>query len=196
MSTSVLEPGDATDDARDDAAWVSRIRDGDPLAFDAMFRAFTEQLQRFARRYVRSTDIAAEIVQEVFLRLWRSPRHFDHYAQLKAYLHRAARNLALDHLEREAVRQRGHEDILIGSIVDGSRAHIALAYHDAELAELVATIDAVLAEMPERRRAVCTLRWKHGRHVAEIAAELGIAPKTVEIQIGRGLKQLRARLER
>jgi len=54
----------------------------------------------------------------------------------------------------------------------------------------------MLAEMPNRRREVCVLRWRHGRSVAEVAERLAISTKTVEAQIGRGLRQLRERIAR
>jgi RNA polymerase sigma-70 factor (ECF subfamily) len=74
--------------------------------------------------------------------------------------------------------------------------HAAPADTHAELAELAATIDQVLAEMPDRRREVCVLRWRHGHSVGEVAKRLGISTKTVEAQIGRGLRQLRERIAR
>ena len=49
-------------------------------------------------------------------------------------------------------------------------------------------------QMPEKRRAVCVLRWVDGLSYAEIAERLGIAEKTVETQIGRGLRFLRERV--
>jgi RNA polymerase sigma-70 factor (ECF subfamily) len=168
----------------------------DPRAFARVAHEFTPPLQRLARRYVRSPDVAAEIVQDVFLSLWRSPPMLDGPASLAAYLHRATRNRALDHLARETVRRRGQSVIVLGAELQGTRAHTAPANEVVELAELVATIDAVLDAMPARRRAVCALRWKDGLPVAQIAERLGLTPKTVEVQLGRGRKQLRSRLDR
>lgn len=180
-------------------AWISRIPVGDPAAFEAMVNEFAAPLRRFAYRYTRSREAAAEVVQDVFYKVWRNraaERVFAGRQQLRAFLYRAARNQALDYVAREDVRSRWR----LASREDRSDPviplHAAPANTHAELAELAATIDQVLAEMPDRRRAVCVLRWRHGYPVAEIAAQLGIAVKTVEVQIGRGLQQLRERIAR
>src|SRR5262249_15150641 len=61
--------------------------------------------------------------------------------------------------------------------------------------ELGATVERALADMPEKRRAICALRWTDGLTYAEIAARLGIAEKTVENQIGLGLRLLHERVD-
>src|SRR3989442_6734169 len=58
-------------------------------------------------------------------------------------------------------------------------------------AELVATVERALAELPPKRSAVCKLRLIDGLSYAQIADRLGICEKTVETQLARGLKSLR-----
>lgn len=198
MATSAFVNDDSGNDAEGATcpSWIPRLRDQDPDAFDRMAREFTTLLRRFAHRHVRSREIAAEIVQDVFLGLWRSPPALEQPAQLAAYLYRATRNRALDHLAREDVRRRGDGAIVLDAQSEGTRTHTASANEAVELAELVATIDSALDEMPARQRAACTLRWKEGLPVAEIGERLGMSPKTAEIHIGRGIKQLRSRMDR
>src|SRR5437667_64760 len=62
---------------------------------------------------------------------------------------------------------------------------------DLEAAELVATVERALAELPPKRSAVCKLRLIDGLSYAQIADRLGICEKTVETQLARGLKSLR-----
>ena len=63
-----------------------------------------------------------------------------------------------------------------------------------EMETLVDALDRALAEVPERRRRIFILRWKHGLSYAEIGAQLGISTKTVENQLARVLRHLRVRL--
>jgi len=65
---------------------------------------------------------------------------------------------------------------------------------DLEAAELVATVERALAELPPKRSAVCKLRLIDGLSYAQIADRLGIGQKTVETQLARGLKFLRDRI--
>jgi RNA polymerase sigma-70 factor (ECF subfamily) len=181
-------------DPTDSEGVPERAPSGDHEAFEAMFREFAAPLRRFARGYVASPESAAEIVQDIFLNVWRTPRVFETREQLRAYLFRATRNRALDYLEKEGVRTRWREESL-RDVQAGMADDDAHGAHEAiERAELLGIIDSVLKEMPARRRAVCELRWKHGLPLADIAARMDISAKTVEIQIGRGLKQVRARL--
>lgn len=179
--------------------WVTKVANGDAAAFERMVNEFAAPLRRFVFRYTRSRDVASEIVQDVFYKLWRNRSRGAVFAgrpQLKAYLYRAARNNALDHIAREATRSRWRRTSCERSEEGVTPLHSAPADTHAELAELAATIDQVLAEMPDRRREVCVLRWRHGHSVGEVAKRLEISTKTVEAQIGRGLRELRERIAR
>jgi RNA polymerase sigma-70 factor (ECF subfamily) len=188
--------GDALADGGHDA-WVGRIAHGDPAAFEIMVKEFAAPLRRFVFRYTRSREAASELVQDVFYKVWRNRTVGAAFAgrqQVQAYLYRAARNQALDYIARETTRLRWRRESRDHEAGGFTPLHTAPANTHAELAELAATIDQVLAEMPERRREVCVLRWRHGQPVAEIAEQLAISTKTVEVQIGRGLRQLRERI--
>src|SRR4030095_9268271 len=164
-------------------AWVGLVAHGDTAAFERMVNEFPAPLRRFAFRYTRSRDVASEVVQEVFYKLWRnrtSGAVFAGRQQLQAYLYRAARNNALDYIAREATRSRWQRATRERPSDDMIPLHAAPADTHAELAELAATIDQVLAEMPDRRREVCVLRWRHGHSVGEVAKRLGIPTKTAE----------------
>ena len=178
-------------------AWVARIPHGDDAAFTTMVDQFAGPLRRFAFRFTRSRDVAAEVVQDVFYKVWTNRAAgavFEGRLELRAYLYRATRNTALDCVAREITRSKHRKASRPDAADRVTPLHAAPADTHAELAELAETIDQVLAAMPDRRRAVCVLRWRHGLPVAEIAERLGISAKTVEIQVGRGLRQLRERI--
>jgi RNA polymerase sigma-70 factor, ECF subfamily len=195
--TTGSEAGGHIDSGLD--AWVTQVANGDAAAFERMVNEFAAPLRRFVFRYTRSRDGASEIVQDVFYKLWRNRARgavFTGRPQLRAYLYRAARNNALDHIAREATRSRWRRMSRERSDEGVTPLHAAPANTHAELAELAATIDQVLAEMPDRRREVCVLRWRHGHSIGEVAKRLAISTKTVEAQIGRGLRELRERIAR
>lgn len=192
---AIAEGRDHVDPGLD--AWVKQVAHGDAAAFERMVNEFAAPLRRFVFRYTRSRDVASELVQDVFYKLWRNRTRGAAFAgrqQLQAYLYRAARNNALDHIARESTRARWRRTSSEHSSDGVTPLHAAPADTHAELAELAATIDQVLAEMPDRRREVCVLRWQHGHSVVEVAKRLAISTKTVEAQIGRGLRQLRERI--
>ena len=175
---------------------VGWSRSGDADAFDTLYRELAPELRAFAFRHVRSREAAVEIVHDVFLALWRGRDELEVRGGVRAYLYAATRNRALDWLAREEVRRRWGDreagraaDVGAEVGADG----VAEAVAEAERAEVLRAVLQAIEEMPERRRVVCSLRWREGRSLAEIALSLGISQKTVETQLSRGLKELRER---
>ena len=171
------EHADGRADGR--AGWS---RSGDADAFDTLYRELAPELRAFAFRHVRSREAAVEIVHDVFLALWRGRDELVVRGGVRAYLYAATRNRALDWLARESVRRRFSERVL---------EELHAPPEEAEHPDLLHAILDAIEAMPERRRVVCSLRWRQGMSLAEIATSLGISQKTVETQLSRGLKQLR-----
>ena len=113
---------------------------------------------------------------------------------MRAYLYAAVRNTALQYCNHERVVHRVHDAAVeqgIG-IAMGERIGAAddgLATHDLETAYTLA-----LDTLPPRCREAFLLRRAAGLSVADVARVMGIAPKTVEVQIGAALRALRTEL--
>jgi len=176
----------------DDARVVERIRHGDVAAFEELYRRYWVRLYEFCFRYVRSADDAADVVQDVFFRIWRGRETWRVVGRLEGYLHSAVRNGAYDRLEHAALVHRWRQGAEADA--EGRATAVASAEEAIQAGEVGAVVERALAELPEKRRAVCMLRWVEGQTYAEIAARLGIAEKTVETQIARGLRFLRERV--
>src|SRR5690349_19655140 len=85
--------------------WEAGLRGGDSAAFGAIFRAYYERLCGVVQAHVRSRAITEEIVQELFLRLWRNRERLDVKESLQGYLLRSARNAALTYLRRRGLER-------------------------------------------------------------------------------------------
>lgn len=169
------------------------LRAGDARAFETLFTRHAAHLQRVAYGIVRSRETAAELVQDVYLGLWNARTGLDVREDLGRYLVAATRNRALDWVAREALHRRWAESAHADDIPQGS----VPAGEDEDTEhhrELRGALAAALADMPERQREVCRLRWQVGLGPTAIAAQLGIGVKTVETQLRRGLVSIRAKL--
>lgn len=169
---------------------VRRMRRGDMKTFDLLFETNVEPLTRYVTRMVGSPHVAAELVQDVFLRLWSVRVETDIRGDVRGYLRRMARNRALDWLRRDQLH-REWERTAEHEVRSWSES--AAPDHD-RFALLAAVLEETLAAMPERRRQVCTLRWHDGLGPSAIAQRLGLSLKTVETHITRALKDARARI--
>jgi RNA polymerase sigma-70 factor (ECF subfamily) len=173
-----------------DREWVQRIRAGDTAAFEHIFRTYFGPLCAIANGYVRSPDVAEELVQDLLLAVWGRRAELDLRENLRVYLFRAARNRAHNHL------RRGRREISWGRDAAASRLPSPLpgAAETVESRELVAAIEAAIAGLPERRRLAFQLTQQVGLSHLEAAAVMSIAPKTVAIHLGLARQELRSRL--
>jgi RNA polymerase sigma-70 factor (ECF subfamily) len=160
----------------------------DETAFSAVFEQYSDSLTHFVTRIVRSPHVAAELVQDLFLRVWSGRAELTIRGDLPGYLRRAARNRALDWLRRDGLQREWERTAAYEMSAWGPEP----ALDADQFARMSRVMAATLAAMPERRRAVCELRWREGLGPAAIAQRLGVSLKTVETHITRGLKDLRA----
>ena len=159
--------------------------------FDALFQEYFDPLTRQIARMVDCEHVAQELVQDVFLRMWSGREDLAVRGELGSYLRRAARNRALDWLRRETL----HREWERTAAHEYQSLYAEIETADRGFAELAAGLAQTFAEMPERRRQVCQLRWVDGLGPSAIAARLGLSVKTVEIHLTRGMKDLRARMQ-
>lgn len=174
-----------------DQELLVRVRFGDAAAFEALFRRYYTALCGFTAGYTRSLEIAEELVQDVLASVWERRESLNITTSVQAYLYAAARNKAFSHAARGRVERRWTEEVVrrqpAGEPIDRS------AVPDSEFyaGELGVVVQRIVADMPERRRIIYQLSRDRHMAYAEIAEVLGIAPKTVEIQISRALKAIR-----
>jgi RNA polymerase sigma-70 factor (ECF subfamily) len=141
-----------------------------------------------ATRLTGAQASAEEVVQEVFLELWRRRATLDADVTVHAYLLRATRNRALNVVRHARVVDRTAPQ-LVAVAPQAPRADA----HAAER-ELRDAVEAAVAALPPRCREVFTLSRAGGLRYTEIAERLGVTVKAVEAQMGRALRTLRERL--
>jgi RNA polymerase sigma-70 factor (ECF subfamily) len=178
--------------ARHEAQLVARARAGDQHAYGEILAAYYPRLVAFARAGLRDGrgDVAEETVQDVFLEIWARRETWTVERSLAAYLFRAVRNrIGSEH--RTLRLEQGYAAAMVRE-PDTATAEKADEHLDE--AELQAALAAALAVLPERARQVFVLNRREHLSYAEIAVVLGIAVKTVEMQMARALKALRTSL--
>jgi RNA polymerase sigma-70 factor (ECF subfamily) len=153
---------------------------------------FTEHyspLCLLAFRVVRDQDQAKDIVQDVFLKLWKNRRSLKITTSLHAYLRRATVNTALNYLESGYFRKKHALEKTDLSFHSGSAADEQHAYH-----ELKNRADAEIEKLPLRTRTIFILIRSDEMSYKEVAETLGISLKAVEKEMMKALKLLRTAL--
>ena len=166
-----------------DAALVARVRSGDHAAMTELYDRYSSLVYAVALRVLGETAAAEDVLQEVFLKLWRNPGAFDAArGQLAPWLAVIARHRAIDQV-RGRREQTDIEDITLS--VD---AHLEEAADRDRAAEKVR---GVLAGMPAEQRHALELAFFQGLTHTEIAQQIGEPLGTVKSRIRSGLIQLR-----
>jgi RNA polymerase sigma-70 factor (ECF subfamily) len=177
-------------DAAGDADLVAAISDRRPEALEAAYRRHSTAVLGVARRVIRGGALAEEVVQEVFLRLWRRPERFDATrGSLRSYLLIDAHARAIEVI-RSDVARRGREDR--SARLDPERADDV----EREAWELVLAdhLRDALDRLPAGEREAIELAYYGGYTYQQVASMLGQPEGTVKSRIRAGLLRLRDRL--
>jgi len=148
-----------------------------------LFRKYYSPLCDFVMRIVKSRDATEDIVQEVFARLWIDRTDWFPEISVRAYLHKAVRNTALNYLKHLQVItswSARQPEVSGGDIVE-----------EVANRELLTAIQEAIDRLPDGSRTIFLLNREEGLTYTEIADVLNISKKTVETQMGRALKALR-----
>lgn len=195
MATSRAEPRpEAVCVPYADGAWAARIRESDHAAFEALVRHYSDQLCALVYGITRDVEATQELVQDLFLWIWRHRHEWEVRGGLTTYLYRSARNRAVSYLRHEGLERRWQEEMARTGAHPFERTAVARSDEDASTAELSAAIECAIDTLPNRCRQVFTLNREHHLSYREIAETLGISVKTVEVHMGRALTAMRRQL--
>jgi RNA polymerase sigma factor (sigma-70 family) len=164
----------------------------DTLTYSDLQSVFMEaraDLERMLRRRLGSSHAAADLTQDIYLRLRRITAPLPDRHQARAYLFRMAGNLVTDHVRVEGRRAEllAGNVVLFEGICDGPE-------HDALTRDQMRQVEDALSELPPRCKDVLYMSRMEGKTHAEIAAELGVSKSLVEKYAVRALLHCRARL--
>ena len=173
-----------------DLLLFEKVKKGDIVSYEIIFRKYYKELYRFAFSYVRESVMAEEKAQEVFLFLWEKRKYIDIQTTLKTYLYSAIKNKCLNYLKLELPRQRSMADV----------SEVMLGVHDPHNnnhtnEKLKRYIQKAVDVLPKKCRRIFILSRYSGLTYKEIAEELNLSKKTVENQMGIALRKLRSSLE-
>lgn len=167
-----------------------KIKKGDEEAFEELFNKYYEPLLRFIWGYVKSEAISEEIVQDLFMKVWKKSTTLKIQSSVKSYLYSAARNMSLNYLkhqetekEWENERQALHKD----------RSRVPKLSNNVHNKIILKKVEEAIQSLPDRRRQIFILSRHKDMTYKEIADFLEISENTVDTQIRRALATLRER---
>lgn len=168
---------------------IGLLREGSESAFELVFKEYFKRLHAYALSFIKDSEMAEEIVQNVFCRIWEKREKLDPEGSLKSYLYRAVHNETLNCLKHYRIREQYEQYYT---------ERMSMEYDQGgkktEARELQKHIEKAMAELPAQCRIIFHLsRFEHLKY-QQIAGQLGISVKTVENQMGKALKLMRLKL--
>jgi RNA polymerase sigma-70 factor, ECF subfamily len=166
-----------------DLALVKAIRSGDQGAMAALYDRYSSIVYSVALRVLQDTGAAEDVLQDIFMQLWRNPGAFDaSRGNMASWLAVIARHRAIDSLRR----RRPESDI--GDIVVAVEPDLT---SDADRSRAMEKVRDALGTMATPQRAALEMAYFEGLTHAEIAQKTGEPLGTIKTRIRAGLLSLR-----
>lgn len=165
-------------------------------SFEELFRLYFPRMQRYACYLLRDPDEADDLVQDVFLQLWRDQDLLDRDKNVSSYLFTILRNRCLNVLKKRIVedRYRLHET----SVRADELYHTSFEKEGdfVSFDELLhQEVLSLIREMPEKCGIAFHLKWIEGKKIREIAEIMDISVSMVDKHLARGLALAKRKLD-
>jgi len=176
----------------DFATLCQRLKDSDREAFERVFRVLHDALYRYVRSLTKTSAVAADITQDVFVSLWEARDRLDPSRSLEAYVYRMARNRVYNYQRDERTHAEKRAQMQAVAAAEPQRASRPDTKLHTDVLE--SNINAWVKALPERQREAFVLSRYNGLSHDEIAAVMEVSPRTVNNHIVSALKTLRTRI--
>ena len=175
---------------------MAALAAGDLTALELVYDRYSTLVFSVSLRVLRDTHLAEDVVQEVFLRLWRQPTSYDPArGRFISWLMSVTRNRSLDELRRVTRRMRSEdvEDDEPGHELPAT-GHLSDPQAELMMSEARAAVRAAMVRLPPAQRQVIELAYFGGLTHVEIAERTGEPLGTVKTRVRLGMLKLRESL--
>ncbi len=191
-SEASQKPGDS---AIADGEAMARLRDGDDMALNELMDRWRKPVLAYLYRMTADYETAADLCQEVFVRIYRSRRKYRHRGSFSSYIFTFAANLARNHFRWK----KRHPEAELNDSDSSKNAATDFASRDPsqqlEANEEGNRVKDAIRLLPEKLRTPVILFHFNELPQSEIATILGCSEKAVEARLYRARKKLRELLE-
>jgi len=178
---------------------LSKIQEGDIKVFDFLFNSYYSILCVYAKGLLRVSQIAEEVVQDVFLKLWNGRSALSINISLKAYLYKTVHNRCLnyirDHSTQKVIKEFSIDDIK--SRFELLEIESSYSILDELLSDQIEDdLNQAIDSLPEQGKKIFCLCRFQGLSYSEVAEQLNISVSTVKTQMLRSIEKLKGELIR
>ena len=177
----------------EDGQLVQLVAERDDGALEALYDRYGKAAYSLARRILTEETLAQDVVQEVFLSLWRDARRFDAgRGTVATYLLSMTHHRAVDVVRREENLRRWRTSDEGLELEPDPKARVE---DEVEASERRAEVRAALAELPAAQREALLLAYFGGYTQREVAALVGVPLGTVKTRMAAGMRKMKEALQ-
>lgn len=178
------------EDFSDDTELIEALRSGQPKAFRFLINTYHKKLCTYAYTLCKSEDQAEDIVQNVFLKLWKKRHKLQNIRRLSSFLYKSVYNEFIDqYRQSKKVMSLEKKHIETLSLVLEEES-------DEIMDQLIKTIGKEIDNLPKKCKKTFLLSTKEGLTNLEISEYLDVSIKTVEAHMTKAYKILRAKIKK
>lgn len=173
---------------------VRAVLNGDSTAFANLVELYQEKLYQLAYRMLYNRQEAEDVVQETFLRVFKSLANYDESMKFSTWIYRIATNLCIDQLRKKRGNISLDAEVHDEDGIDGyAQLQSAEPLPEEELimSEMQRSIQQAIQEMPVSYRSVTILKYLHDLSLQEISEILELPVSTIKTRLHRGREHLR-----
>jgi len=169
---------------------IEELKRGDRKAFTLLFNRYYKDLVLFGGNFLPNRDFCEDIVQTVFLKLWRDRESIMIETSLKSFLLKSVQNSCLDEIRHKGVVREHESHSQIFNASDNIDTENYILYSN-----LQGHLNEALTKLPEACRIAFEMSRLEGLKYREITDKLSVSERTVDVRIGKALKLIRQHLK-
>jgi len=165
---------------------INQLQQGSEQAFTQLYDKFSKQLYRNILGLVKDVDIAQELLQDLFLKIWESREHINPEKSFKSFLYKVAENLVYAHFRKIAKDNRIIARLVISSVEFDTNAEDAIITKENHY-----LLKKAIEHLSPQRKHIYTLCKLEGKSYEEVSSELGISVSTISDHIVKANKAVK-----
>ena len=175
----------------DEQELLIKLAEGDQFAFQQLYLSYSPKIYQKVLQLVKQTELAEEILQDVFVKVWEKRASLDHQKSFRSFLFVIAKNLVVDLFRRAALDRQ----MLERFIVEHTELYYPFDSLDESEQQRKLIIQKALDTLSPQRKKIYTLVKLEGNTYDQVAQQLGISSSTVNDHVVKATKSLKTYFE-
>jgi RNA polymerase sigma-70 factor (family 1) len=165
---------------------IKELKKGDVLAFDHIFNKYHKKVYHFSLSYLKNKEDAEDVVQEVFMNIWKYRDQINDYYVFSKYIFKITYNATCKKFRKQASDKRQIEEAYKNIFIEDNSTNLEIEYDD-----LLETTNLLIDKLPPRQKKIFLLRINKQMDTEQIAKLLNISKKTVENYLAKAKNSVR-----